>query len=646
VASLAPLIWPLLLAAAAAFVASGLAPVRLGRALAVLAAASGLAAVALALALGPPPPIDAPWPLPFGRFAVALDPLTLAFLLPVLLIPALGTIYASAYFPATHRAARRTRVAYGLLPAAMIGVVVARDALLLLLTWELMALSAFVLVVADDDAPEVRRSSWVYLVATHLGTLALIAAFSLLAAHTGSLALTPAAALSPAAAAPIAALFLVGFGLKAGLVPLHVWLPGAHANAPSHVSAVMSGVVLKMGVYGLFRAASLLPDLPPEAGATLLALGALGAVLGAALAAVQSDLKRLLAYSSVDNMAIVAIGLGLALHGRATGAPDLVALGVAGAVLHAWNHALFKPLMFFAAGSLIHATGTRDLNRMGGLARALPLTARTTFAGAASLSGLPPLNGFIGEFVLYVGLFRAATSSGWPALAAPALAATGALAVLAMVKLYAAAFLGSPRTPDAVPAHPHEPLAMLAPMALLAAACLAVALAVPLYFPWLAEVVHVVAPAASTAALAEVPLAPLAAVLGALLIALALAALLARTWARRKAALVTTAGTWDCGYAAPTARIQYTASSFSDGAGRLFGPIARPPAAPVPIDAALPGPTAHAEATPDPVLDRLLTPAFRRLGRLLPPLRRFQHGQLQLYILYVLAALVLLLLWD
>ena len=640
------LIWPLLLAAAVAFAASGALPVRAGRALAAAAGLLGLTAVALALALGPPPPVDLPLPLPAGRFAVALDPLSLAFLLPVLLIPALGAIYGSAYFPADHRAARRTRLAYGLLPAAMIGVVVAAHALVLLVSWEIMALSAFVLVATDDDAPEVRSAAWVYLVATHLGTLALIAGFSVLSAHTGTLALTPAVGLTGADLTPVALLLFLGFGLKAGVVPLHVWLPGAHASAPSHVSAVMSGVVLKMGAYGLMRSASLLPDLPAEAGATLLALGALGAVLGAALAAVQSDLKRLLAYSSVDNLAIVLMGLGLALYGRAEGAPDLVTLGLAGAVLHAWNHALFKPLMFFAAGSVLHATHTRDMNRMGGLARALPRTARATFAGAAALSGLPPMNGFIGEFFIYVGLFRAALTDGWPALAAPALAATGALAVLAMVKLYGAVFLGSPRDPAAAPDHPHEPAAMVGPMVALAALCLAVALAAPLYVPWLAEVVHVLAPGAPTDALGAVPVAALAMVLGGFIVALGLAALAARAWTRRRSHLVTQSGTWDCGFAAPTARIQYTASSFSDGAGRLFGPIARTHSPPRHLADALPDPTSFAESTPDPVLDRVVDPSLGFVGRWLPKLHRLQQGQLQLYILYVLVAVLALLMVD
>lgn len=634
------LIWPLLVAAAALFAVSGLLAPRIGRALAVLAAASGLVAVALTIALGAPP-LTLTLPFPVGRLALGLDPLSAAFLLPVLIVPALGAVYASGYFPADHRSARRTALAYGLLPAAMIGVLVARDAFALLVAWELMALTAFIAISADDDQPAVRASAWVYLVATHLGTLALIAAFAVLAGHTGSLDLAPAPGLPPATTAAVAALFLVGFGVKAGVVPLHLWLPGAHANAPSHVSAVMSGVVLKMGVYGLLRAATLLPDLPAEAGATLLALGALGAVGGAALAAAQSDLKRLLAYSSVDNLAIILMGVGLALYGRATGHPDLTTLGLAGAVLHVWSHALFKPLMFFVAGSVIHATGTRDLDRLGGAARALPRTARASFAGAMSLSGLPPLNGFIGELFIYVGLFRAAQSGLWPALAAPALAITGALALLAMVKLHGAVFLGTPRDP-AHAAHPHEPRAMTAPMTALALACAAAVLTAPLYVPWLAEVVAVVAPGSDTAALGAVPVLTLSLVLAGLAATGLALALVTRRLASARAAAA--AGTWDCGFAAPTARIQYTASSFSDTATQLLRPFTWPRRAAPRIAVVLPASAAFAEAIPEPVLDRLVAPAAARAGRVLPRLRRLQHGRVQAYLLYILVALVALLL--
>ncbi len=667
--------WPLLLAAAALFLVSGLPSPRAGRALALLAALTGLAGLALGLATAAAP-LDLAWPIPAGRFALALDPLSAAFLVITLVIPALGTVYASAYFPADHPTARRTRFAYGLLPAAMILVVLAHDAFLLLVAWEVMALSAFFLVIADDHLPEVRASGWVYLIATHVGTLCLIAAFALLSAHTGDLALRPVTGLNPTELVAIPLLFFVGFGTKAGLMPLHLWLPGAHANAPSHVSAVMSGVVIAMGVYGLARAALLLPELPASTGATLLALGAVTAVLGAALAAAQADLKRLLAYSSVDNTGIMAMGLGLAIIGRAESRPELVLLGLGGAVLHAWNHALFKPLLFFVAGSVVHATGTRQMDRLGGLARVLPRTALAAFIGAAALAALPPLNGFLGELFVYLGLFQASASdAAWPALAAPALALSGALALLAMVKLIGSVFLGTAREPLAVP-HPHEPAAMVAPMAALAAACLAMAFVLPALAPWLGRLAHSFAPAAPPLGRFPVPLAQLAATLGLLLAAAAATALALRRWRRRLPAPPpppprgregagpppprpdTTApppppprrlpatpapATWACGYAAPTPRIQYTSTSLSDTQLGLFRRLLWPRSALVPPTGAFPGPSAFTQDLPDPVLDRAALPTFRLIARAIPWLRRSQQGRLPIYLLYILAAAIWLL---
>lgn len=624
----------LVLGASGLFAASGALAPRHGRVVAVLAALTGVIGVALGLGAASTPLLDAAWSVPMGRFTLALDAMSAAFLLPVLVVPALGTIYASAYLPDTHRTARRTRLAYGLLPAAMILVVLARDALVLLMAWELMALAAFFALTADDDDPEVAAAGWLYLVATHLGTLCLIAGFALVAAHTGSLALAPVVGMDADTLGVAALLLLLGFGTKAGLMPLHVWLPGAHANAPSHVSAVMSGVVLTMGIYGVLRVASLMGELPVAAGNLLLALGAISAVAGAALAVVQSDLKRLLAYSSVDNMGIVAVGLGLGLIGRALGRDDLLALGVAGAVLHLWNHALFKPLLFFAAGAVVHTTGTRTMDRLGGLAHGMPRTARSTFVGAAALSGLPPLNGFVSELLIYVGLLRAAADPGWPALAAPTLAVAGALALVAMVKLYGAVFLGTPRQG----APPHDPpAAMSAPTRLLAFACVAIALGAAGVAPLLDRAAADFARRPVTSLLELVPLAAVTLTLAALLAA---ALLGVRAFRRRRH---TIAGTWDCGFAAPTPRIQYTATSLSEGVLSSLQRALRPVRAAPRLEHVLPGPASFGVTVPDPVLARGAPLLARLADRTLPWLRRTQQGSVHLYLLYIVAALIALL---
>jgi formate hydrogenlyase subunit 3/multisubunit Na+/H+ antiporter MnhD subunit len=268
--------------------------------------------------------------------------------------------------------------------------------------------------------------------------------------------------------------------MKAGLIPLHFWLPPAHAAAPSHVSALMSGVVVKTGVYGLMRVTGLV-DAPPESwGLALLAIGGVSAVLGVAFALAQHDLKRLLAYHTVENVGIIALGLGLALLGRARGVPALVVLGLGGAGLHVVNHALFKSLLFLGAGAVHHATGTRELDHLGGLARAMPRTALLFVIGAAAISGLPPLNGFASEWLVYLGLLDGLRRPGGDLLAyvtlgAPVLALVGGLAAACFAKVVGVVFLGSPRSHHADGAH-EPPAAMLAPMAALAAACAAIGL--------------------------------------------------------------------------------------------------------------------------------------------------------------------------
>ncbi|HQR29619.1 MAG TPA: proton-conducting transporter membrane subunit, partial [Anaeromyxobacteraceae bacterium] len=380
---------------------------RLSAALLCLAAVLGLAASLPVLSGAPAAVLRRAWSEPNAALAVRLDALSALFLVPVLCVPALGAIYGLAYWPQERHGAQAVRLQlwYGVVTGSMAAVLLADDALLFLFAWEVMALAGFFLVRAEADRKDAQRASWVYLAAAHVGTFALFAFFSASAGIRGGFD-APAWAPIPVAgsgAGALALLALVGFGLKAGLVPLHFWLPGAHAAAPSHVSAVMSGVLLKTGIYGLLRAAGLFEAPPASWGAVLLVLGAASGVLGVALALAQHDLKRLLAYHSVENIGIITMGVGLAVLGRARGEPALVLLGFAGAALHVVNHALFKSLLFLGAGSVQHATGTRDLERLGGLGRAMPATSALFLVGAAAISGLPPLNGFASEFLVARG---------------------------------------------------------------------------------------------------------------------------------------------------------------------------------------------------------------------------------------------------
>ena len=275
-----------------------------------------------------------------------------------------------------------------------------------LLGWEMMALSAFFLVSTEDHLASCREAGWIYLVATHIGTLGLFAMLALWRWATGSFDLVPAAegVLSVGVQHSLFLLALLVFGLKAGMMPLHFWLPTAHANAPSHVSAILSGVVLKIGIYGLLRMLSLLPNPPAAWGGLILLLAACSALLGVVFALGQHDLKRLLAYHSVENIGIILMGLGLAMLGRSLDRPTWMVLGMAGCLLHVWNHSFFKSLLFFCAGSVLHSAHTREIDRLGGLAKRMPSTAFLFQIGAVAICGLPPLNGFVSELLIYLGL--------------------------------------------------------------------------------------------------------------------------------------------------------------------------------------------------------------------------------------------------
>ena len=288
--------------------------------LAVFGAGLGLGGVGWFWASGVSQPIVLPWSIPGAEFHVALDGLSAFFLVPVFLISLLGSVYGLEYWKQTERPqnGRKLRFFYGTLIGGMALLVIARNSILFLFGWEIMALSAFFLVTTEDDEKEVREAGWIYLVATHTATLSLFALFALLGAVSGSytLATLDPKALTPGVTMAIFILALVGFGLKAGIMPLHVWLPSSHAAAPSHVSAIMSGVMIKMGIYGLVRVTSLLATPPLSWGVVLLVLGVVSGVLGVAFAIGQHDLKRLLAYHSIENIGIIVIGLGLALVGR------------------------------------------------------------------------------------------------------------------------------------------------------------------------------------------------------------------------------------------------------------------------------------------------------------------------------------------
>lgn len=590
-------------------------------------------------------------PLATLPLRLRLDPLAAFFLLPVYVLGGAGALYGTRYWSASDRpeSARRLRLCWGLLVASMGAVPLAADAVSFLVAWEVMALAAFLLVVTEDERAEVRQAGWVYLVSTHAGTLALFALFGLLWAMTGSpeLRALPEGAARPGATGILFLLALLGFGSKAGLVPLHFWLPAAHANAPSHVSALLSGVVLKMGIYGLLRFLTLVPAPPPAVGLLLLAAGAFSAVFGVLFALGQHDLKRLLAYHSIENIGIIVMGLGLALIGLAADRPAWLALGLGGCLLHVWNHALFKGLLFLSAGSVIHAAGTREMDRLGGVARPMPRSAALFAVGAVAICGLPPLNGFVSELLIYAGLLRVTADradAAWAAapLAVPVLALAGALAIACFVKVFGTVFLGPQRSEAAARAH-EAPSAMLLAMLPLALGCIGIGMLPALALPFLDRVVGTWSGlAAPPPPLAELLPWPALMAANAVLVGGVVAAGLALHYATRRRTKAD-AVTWDCGYARPGPRMAYTAASFAQILVQLHAWLLRPRAADATSRELFPAPRRFHGEVPEPVLDGLLAPLWSRLRRGLAPIRAIQQGPIQQYLAMILLALCVLL---
>jgi formate hydrogenlyase subunit 3/multisubunit Na+/H+ antiporter MnhD subunit len=632
----------------------------LGSGGAALGSLVGLAAALRALAGGEPQVASLPWSEPLAAVRLGLDPLSAFFLAALFALALPASIFGHGYMRrlAGPRPLGPFLLFYNLLLASIALVLAARQAVLFLVAWELMTVTSFLLVTFDDGDPEVRRAGLTYLVASHLATAFLFALFLLLGREAGSLDFEAFAALRDRPGVPAALFFglaLVGFGTKAGLVPLHVWLPEAHPAAPSQVSAILSGAMIKAGAYGILRTLSFLPAAPFSWGVLLAALGAAGGLAAILLALGQGDVKRALAYSSVENMGIILLGIGLGMAASAEGAALGAALSFAGALLHVWNHALMKGLAFMGAGALAHAAHTRDVERMGGLLSRLPRTAPLFLVGAVALSALPPLNGFVSEWLLYLGLLEAtrAPHVGTPlaaALGLASLALVGALAAVAFTRLAGLALLGQPRSPSAARAEEPGPGSWI-PLALLAAGCLGLALfpaeALSLAAPAIAEVARL--PAARLQALVAGPSRSLALPIRAAALALGAAAALLWLWRSRLLAgrRAPPAETWGCGFARPSSRMQYTGSAYSQLllsglVPRLLAPRIRV----VPPRGVFPGRSSLASVLrEDPARRRLFDPVFRAVGQRFQDLRRFQAGKLHLQLLYTVVTLLALVLF-
>jgi len=648
---------------ASALVALGLGRMALANTIGALGAVLGSLATLAAVLAGPfdsAARLIAPWGLPVGAFSLGMDAVSRLFLLPVCLLGAVCAASGAAALSGEHGGARRAGphwFFYNLLLAGLVLVMTTRAAVCFLLAWELMSVAPFFLIAHHDEEATVREASWVYLVAAHLGAVCVIAFFALIWGATGA---TGFSAIRLAAAqgglvAPtvLFVLALVGFGAKAGFFPFHVWLPEAHPAAPSHVSAVLSGAMINAGIYGLWRALELLGPAAPWQGWVLVALGLVTALSGILQALAQGNLKRLLAYSSVENMGIILLGIGIGCVGSRAGAPAVAVLGLTGALFHMLNHAAFKGTLFLCAGEVLHAVGSVRLGHLGGLGKRMPVVGATFALAAAGIAGLPPLAGFAGELTLAMALFHGLDLPGLLpkagfCAAMAALAAIGGFALAALAKADGMAFLGEPRTPAAAEAHAPPPRA-LAPLVILGVGCLAAAATAPWLFGLAAEAAltfHGIVPGPARLAVADAlgmqwgvltVLGILAAFTAAILIIRA--RLLSRAGVRRQP-------TWGCGYLAPTARMQYGPASFVEPATRLL-------AGPMGVTSRLdmeqgwfPARARLLVSAPDRLKASVFVPIFELAARVCDSLKVMQHGRVHLYILYVLATVVLLLAWK
>jgi hydrogenase-4 component B len=623
---------------------------------AITGAVAGLYCAVQALLSPAPATWNAPWSMPLGSLSMSMDALSALFLIPLFVLFGLGALYAVEYLrPIPQgRNAAIPWFYYNTLGVSMALVVVAANGLLFLVSWEIMSLSSFACVLHDHEKEGSREAAWIYLIATHIGAAFLLIFFLVAGAGVGSLDFSSIArhTFSPALSGLLFAIGLVGFGSKAGFVPFHVWLPKAHPAAPSHVSALMSGIMIKMGIYGILRSMTLLGHVQAWWGFSLIAIGSVSGVLGVLLALGQHDLKRLLAYHSVENVGIIALGLGAGVLGVSYGIPQLAFLGFCGALLHVVNHAFFKGLLFLGAGSVIHATGTADIDALGGLIRKMPLTAAGFLVGSVAICGLPPLNGFVSEFLVYAAAIKGIGAHNGPvfamcALSVASLALIGGLAVACFTKAFGTVFLGEPRT--AAAAHGEAGPYMVIPLFVLAAFCGIIGLAFWKLVPVFAQPVCILTSLPKADVVSE--LSTFAPSLSGIAIGCVL--FLACTGAvyllRNRLLNKRTVGaspTWDCGYTVPGPRIQYTASSFAQPIVLFFRHVLGPVQTKHMPASTFPKGWSFHSHVPDLLLDNVYTPMFRLAGGTLSKLRWLQGGRTQAYVLYITITLIALLLWN
>ena len=632
----------------------------------LIGAAAGFALGVTHLASGQLLQLSTEFVLPLTGLVLRLDGLGAFFLILIGVVSVPASIYGFGYSQAYEGrySLRMIGAMFNILLLALSLQVMADNALTFLICWEAMSLSAYWMVLTENDQPgTVRAANW-YLAMTHAGFAVLVAMFFILSGGelTASFASMRLGTTSftPLMLNVIFLLAFFGFGTKAGIVPLHIWLPMAHPVAPSHVSAMMSGVVIKMGIYGILRVAlDLLGGGPVWWGGVILGVGALSAILGILYALMQTDLKKLLAYSSVENIGIILIGIGAGFIFHSYGLMTLAALGFIGGLYHALNHASFKGLLFLGAGSVLHAMHTRDMEDMGGLIKRMPWTAFFFLVGAASISALPPLNGFVSEWIIFQALLGGFTIAA-PGIsiimpvAVGMLALTSGLAAAGFVKAFGITFLALPRSQAAEHAR-ESPLSMKIGMGILALTCLGLGLAPFVIVPIIGGALNGIGGLTDTrAAFAFNASLQTPAVFGqmsstlvmlGLLILFALIPLVMKILRVNQKLRVS--DSWGCGRVGQTPRMEYTATSFAEPLRRVFAELYRP-SKELSVDFHpnskyfVQSIAYKSEITP--LFERWLYDPFLGLIQFTArQVRKLQSGSLHLYLMFVIIILIILL---
>lgn len=595
-----------------------------------------------------------PLSFPIGSVPLVIDPLSAFFIIVISIMTFLGSVYAVGYIK-PYLFQKRTIGTHflflSLFVIFMLLVVVVQNALAFLIVWEIMSLSSFFLIVLENEKKETFRVALNYLITMHVGLFFLFAGFSILWIKSGSLDFESFRAvffLNPSILNLLFFLFMIGFGIKAGFVPLHTWLPEAHPAAPSHISGMMSGVMIKMGIYGILRTINLIGIPTPAVSYLVLAVSAVSSALGVMYAIAQHDIKKLLAYHSVENIGIIGMGIGIGMLGLTYGNTAMAVLGFSGGMLHILNHSIFKELLFFAAGAVSGGIHTRDIDKMGGIIRKMPYTAAFFLTGSLAISGLPPFNGFISELLIYFGMFNG-LKVGDPAvkmasiISMGVLAFTGAMAVICFTKVFSVVFLGKPRSEN-ISGAIEPPPAELVPMGILSGLCAFIGLFPVLAFKLVAQPVFFVInrvpdpPAAILQMLGNISLA-LAVFIGIFFVVYFSKILLL---GKNKTAVYKV---WDCAYPAGNNRMQYTAASFARGFLVLVKPLLNLKYEGAPIKKLFPAFAEAKSKSSDIFGAYLIKPAVKAVNRFFEAFKWIQSGNTQDYILYGLLFLTAVLFW-